>query len=404
MHRVLYTAESLDVGGAEKVALDIMGGIDPARFHVTLLIRDAERPPSPLQPAIDQAEARGMTVTRKPRSRLPWSGPATAIREFRQYRRIKPQVLHLHAVLGFHPFVKKLLARLAGVPVIVTTYHQFPVSHAPTPYRPRRGLVDGLLKRWMDWTTLAGLRRIDDAMIATSPEEKAAHVATGIPADKIVVISNGIDLRQYGAAVPDAAPALRARLGIPADALVYGHIGRLNLQKAQHYLVAAATLAFRRLETAWLVLVGDGPDRSQLEQQIASISDPAIRYRIRMVGELASSEIPACHSMFDVFLLSSRFEGQGLVNMEAMAAGRPVIATRVGGVASTVGDEAGILVQPENAEALAEAMVTLGTDPGLRRRMGEAGRKRAFSCFSVERTIREHETLYQELLRRRGIS
>ncbi len=423
--RIIYTASSLDPGGAERVALDLMGSIDPERFLIILIVRDAFHQPSVFDHTIHRAEERGMMVIHKPRttnpSRDPWARsplgrligliPA-AMRTFRAvlteyavYRTIRPQVLHLHLVLGFGPFAKKLVARAAGIPVVVTTYHQFPLSHRPSTHRPYRGIVDRAMMQCMDALTLVGMQRIDDVMIATSPEEREAHIATGIPENKIVIIPNGIDLGPYENPPSNAIlAALRDRLGIPPRAFVFGHLGRLSVQKAQRYLIEAAVAVLRDAPEAFLVILGEGEARGTLAAQLAATADVSIRGRILMPGQVRDVDVPGYHFMFDAFVLSSRFEGQGLVNMEAMAAGRPIIATRVGGVPSTVGDEAAILVEPEDSPALAAAMQTLLSDPDLRRRMGQAGRRRALAMFDVRRAAREHEELYHRLLEKRAHS
>lgn len=394
--RIIYTAHSLDVGGAEKVALDLMRHIDPERFQIIFLVREAENRPTTFDLTIRRVEERGMIV-------VPTTKPGNVIsavfREYALYRAIRPRIIHLHLVLGFEPFAKKLIARAAGIPVVVTTYHQFPVSHRPSAYRPDLGFIDRARKRLMDFLTLWGMRRIDDAMIATSEEEKQAHIATGVPGGKIAVISNGIDLGPYqNPPTPGTVAQLKSRLGIPTEAFVFGHVGRLNLQKAQRYLVAAAASVLKEFPEAFLVMIGEGEDRAALFGQISATCDAGVRRRILLPGEVRDTDMASWYAMFDVFVMASRFEGQGLVNMEAMAAGRPIVATRVGGVPSTVGDDAAILVEPEDAEALAAAMRKLAADPGLRRRMGEAGRRRAFSRFDVARSARSHQELYRKLL------
>jgi glycosyltransferase involved in cell wall biosynthesis len=340
-----------------------------------------------------------MVVIRKPRRTEAVRVFGDVVTEYTLYRALRPQVLHLHLVLGFGPFAKKLVARAAGIPIVVTTYHQFPVSHRRSTHRPYRGVVDSVMMRCMDALTLLGMQRIDDVMVATSPEEREAHITAGVPPHRIVVISNGIDLEPYESPPSSAILAsMRNRLGIPLHAFVFGHLGRLNVQKAQRYLIEAAVDVLRETPDAFMVILGEGEERGALATQLAATGEESIRRRILMPGQVRDIDVPGYHFMFDAFVLSSRFEGQGLVNMEAMAAGRPIIATRVGGVPSTVGEEAAILVAPEDAPALAAAMRTLLSDPDLRRRMGQAGRRRARSLFDLRRSAREHEQLYLRLL------
>ncbi len=408
--RVLYTAGSLDIGGAERVALGLMADIDPTRFQVVLLVRERTSATPVLERSIARAVSRGMPVIRKPtRQPLRRSFPGRlaallrglhdAAAELAVYRGIRPDILHCHLVLGFGAQAKKLLARAAGIPIIVSTYHQFPLSHAPSSHRPDRGIVDRVLMRGLDGLTLWTLQHIDDRLIATSPEEAAAHAESGVPAGKIVVISNGIPLDSYREPPPPSVlQALRASLGVPDGAFIFGHLGRMNRQKAQQYLLAAAATVLSEAGDAWLVVAGEGPERGALEQQRRQVADESVRQRMVLTGPVVDADIPTWHFLFDAFVLSSRFEGQGLVNMEAMAAGRPIVATRVGAVASTVGPDSALLVPPEDVPALAAAMHRVVTDPALRRRMGAAGRARAFECFDAARSAGEHEALYQRLV------
>ena len=143
------------------------------------------------------------------------------------------------------------------------------------------------------------------------------------------------------------------------------------------------------------MIVGDGPERERLERLAASLG---IAQRVAFEGW--QSDARDFLTTFDVFVLPSRFEGFPLVLLEAMLAGLPVVATDVGSVAEAVQDgETGLLVPPDDVQALNEALHTLLDDPDLRRKLGDAGRARALE-FSPARMAREFEALYAEVLGR----
>jgi len=219
----------------------------------------------------------------------------------------------------------------------------------------------------------------------------AAHVAVGVnaareterlagrPAGAVRTIHNG---------VPDRPLNRRPR---PFTGLAVGSIGRLDSQKGYDVLLRSLAAS----DGVGCVIVGDGPERERLERLAASLG---IAQRVAFEGW--QSDARDFLTTFDVFVLPSRFEGFPLVLLEAMLAGLPVVATDVGSVAEAVQDgETGLLVPPDDVQALNEALHTLLDDPDLRRKLGDAGRARALE-FSPARMAREFEALYAEVLGR----
>jgi glycosyltransferase involved in cell wall biosynthesis len=152
-------------------------------------------------------------------------------------------------------------------------------------------------------------------------------------------------------------------------------------------------------EGAETLIVGEGPDRPRLEQEIRALG---VTERVRLVGE--RYDVPQLLAEADVFALSSASEGMPVSVLEAMAAGLPVVSSRVGGVPELVVDgETGILVRPGDASALAAALSSLIADPAERRRLGAAGRARAEERFDLEPFRRAHVELYSRELARRGL-
>jgi glycosyltransferase involved in cell wall biosynthesis len=145
--------------------------------------------------------------------------------------------------------------------------------------------------------------------------------------------------------------------------------------------------------------VGDGPDRTRIEQHA---HDLGISHNTLLVGY--QRDVGPYYSFFDALVLPSANEGTPVVAIEALAAGRPVVATRVGGVPDVVGDDAdGMLVQVADVDGIASALERLALDPKLRQRLGEAGRARTIPRYRVERLVDDVDALYRELLSERGL-
>ena len=186
---------------------------------------------------------------------------------------------------------------------------------------------------------------------------------------------------------------------VPADAddeVLVGAVGRLAEPKALHILIEAVSYLVKRMPRARLVLVGDGPLRSELEKQAADIgvSDRVLFAGMRM-------DIPAVLAAIDVFAMSSKREGLPVVLLEAMAGGRPIVTTRVGGIPEVVRDhKEALLVQPNDPAALADAINEVISNPELAAQLGRRARERATAEYSLAATARALEQVYADLLKK----
>jgi glycosyltransferase involved in cell wall biosynthesis len=191
---------------------------------------------------------------------------------------------------------------------------------------------------------------------------------------------------------------IRGELGIgPADFLV-GNVGRLALQKGQRHLIGAMPLLLERVPRAHAIIAGGG----DLEDYLRDLSvDVGVADRVHVLGP--RRDVPALMHAIDVFAMPSIWEGFGLVLLEAMAAGRPIVASRVATIPEVVVDgETGLLVPPGDPVALAEALAELAHDAGRARQLGEAGRQRLRQRFSIEKMVGDTELLYRELVEERA--
>ena len=229
-----------------------------------------------------------------------------------------------------------------------------------------------------------------DCFLAISRAVRNRLVHDGIAPPRVAVVHEGVDVER----IVNTQPAsVHAALFLPAGAPVVGNVGALVPQKAQHMLIDAAAQVVRQVPDARLVILGEGELRPALEQQIRHL-------HLERHAFLAGFRPDVLELMkdFDVFALSSIYEGMCTSLVDAMAAQKPAVATSVGGVPEVLADgETGFLVPPHDAHAMARRLVQLLKDAELRRRMGEAGLERARRRFTVERMVRETMAVYERL-------
>jgi glycosyltransferase involved in cell wall biosynthesis len=206
------------------------------------------------------------------------------------------------------------------------------------------------------------------------------------------VIRSGIELDRFGST--EVLPAwTRVALGIPAEAPVVGSVTRLSKQKAPLVLLQALKMVAERVPKGYFVIVGNGPLRQEVE---ARISQFGLTERLILTG--IRRDIPDLIAIFDVFALSSLWEGLPRVIPQAMAHGLPVVVSAVDGALEIIDDRVnGRLVPPGDSKAMAEAVIELLENPQLRAQLGKSGRK-SVPEFDVTTMVRKIEDLYEQLL------
>lgn len=228
---------------------------------------------------------------------------------------------------------------------------------------------------------------------------RAHYAAHGLRAGRLVTVFDGIDCASF---TSGGGAAVRAELGIPADAPVVGIVGHIQDWKGQHLVVEATAIA-RRSHPALRCLVVGGVHRQGTEYGAALVrraGEPDLAGHVVFTGE--RSDVAACLDAMDVAVHASTTpEPFGRVLIEAMALGRPVIAPREGGPVVIVADgETGLLVEPRSPEAIAAAIRALLDDPARRDAMGRAGRARVDAVFDIRHHVRHMEALFEEALGR----
>jgi glycosyltransferase involved in cell wall biosynthesis len=296
-----------------------------------------------------------------------------------------PKIVHTH--LAKAGALGRVAARRTGVPVVLHTFH----GH----------VLDGYFSRWKSRTFLAaerGLARMSDALVAVSPAVRDELLAVGIGRpSQWHVIPVGLDLDELLTREVERAQA-RLALGLPETGPIVVIVGRLvPIKDHVTFLDAAARVARERSDVTF-VIAGDGELRSELEVRARRL----LGDRCRFLGWVM--DLPALYAALDVVALTSRNEGTPVALIEAGAAGRPAVATRVGGVADVVRDgKTGLLVPPGDPHAVAAGISALLDDPDRARKLGEAARREVSGRFTIERLADDLADLYGELLARKGV-
>ena len=369
--RALLVCQNLKVGGAEELILGMstsLPGVGVEAGIVALTQRG---------PIGDEAAGAGVPVhlvSGQPGPR----DPAAFVRLVRLLRREQPDVVHTFLITAC--IYGRLAAFAAGVPVVLAAEQNVYER------KPRRHI---LLERALATRTY----RVVACCEAVGGFYQRQ---VGLPREKVSVVYNAV--RFDAPPTPAERGPARAALGLPEDALVLGTLGRLTEQKSQRTLLDALPEVARRLPNMHLFLAGDGPLRPALEAQAARLG---IGERVHLLG--IRRDRRNLFAAMDVFVLPSSWEGLSLALLEAMGAGRPVVATAVGGNGEVVTDgQTGLLVPSGDTAALAAALVRLGSDPPERERIGAAAAAEARDRFSIERHVAEIAALYRQGLAERG--
>ncbi len=314
--------------------------------------------------------------------------PRDIIALLKLYRLIhKEQFALVHTHTAKAGFLGRVAARLAGVPVVVHTYHGHVLHGYYSPFK-------SLLLRFME----RALARITDRIVAVSEGVKRELVEYRIaPADKIAVIPLGFDLEPFLNSLSHRGQ-FRRELGLHDSAGLVGIVGRIfPIKNHRLFLDAAARVAAEEPD-ARFIIVGDGILRPEMEQHARALG---ISDRVIFTGW--RRDLPRIYADLDVLVISSDNEGTTVSAIEAMASGCPVVATRVGGIPDLIDDgETGYLVPPGDARALAAAILRLLRDREAAGRIGSAARDAVRERFALARLVRDMERLYLELMQTTG--
>lgn len=361
---ILLVTNHLDTGGAEQFVVRLANELIRRRHRVSVVSAGGVLE--------EQLDPRVAHVTSRTRSKSP-SGLYATVHCLRQ-------LIHEHQIQVIHTNSTNtaLAARLARgsmpLPVIASAHGAWTSWRKP--------VVAGIL-------ALSARRTVGCSLTMT--RDLLRH---GLPAQRALTIHNGIPVRPDGR--EDATRgACRAELGIPDDAPLVLCVGRLAEVKGFGYLLSAMPELLARQPETRLCIAGDGPLQDDLAAQIERLG---LGERVRLLGR--RSDVERLLSAADVFCQPSLYEAFPLAVIEAMAMGLPVVSTRVGGIPELVlHEETGYLVPSRSPEALSEKLAALIAEPERRQRMGQAGRARALSQFTLAQMTTSFENLYWEQYR-----
>ncbi len=385
--KILRVIGRLNIGGPAIHVVNLNAGLDPARFE-SLLVSGIENASEGSM--LHYAQSRGVIpiVVREivTEARLRFRDLKALVKLYRLIRQERPYIVHTHTAKA--GLLGRLAARLAGVPVIVHTYHGHVLHGYFSP-----------VKSWLLRHMEGALAHMTDRIIAVSDQVKRDLVAYGVAVpEKILVIPLGLELEPFLRCTVYRGE-FRQELGLNNEARMVGIVGRIFPIKNHRLFLDAASYIAAKEPAARFVLVGDGILRPQMER---CARDLGIADRVIFTGW--RRDLPRIYADLDVLVLSSNNEGTPVSAIEAMAAGCPVVATRVGGLPDLIAEgETGSLVPPGNPQALAATILRLLRDPEAAGRTARTARAVVQERFTLKRLISDTENLYQEILNGKGI-
>lgn len=361
--RIAFCITDLDPGGAERALARLVTGLDRGRWEPRVFCLSSGGA------LADELQAAKVPVVCFGARR--WNHVPVLLRLSRELKRFRPAILQTflyHANLA-----GRIAGRMARIHTIVSGIR----------VAEKRSRARLWLDRWTNRLVRLNVC-VSRAVAAFSAEQ------SGLAAEKIVVIPNGVDVPRFAG----AAPADLSGLGIPPGSRTLLSIGRLDPQKGLGDLISAAALIIHRFPDAHFLVVGEGPERSRLDEMIR---EQGLAERVHLAGWRA--DIPELLAAGTALVLASHWEGLPNVILEAMAAGLPVVATRVEGTDELVIDgQTGLVVPPRSPNDLAESIEKLLLDPAAAKVMGQGGQQRAKSEFTWEAMVVQYERLYRSLL------
>jgi glycosyltransferase involved in cell wall biosynthesis len=373
--KLVFLIGALDVGGTERQLIDLAARVDRQQFHPIIYCFAARGP------LADDAKRAGVEVRSADlRGLRPWKHPVQllwrTLKMVRELRSLRPDILH---ALLFHAYtIGAFLSPLIGARVFVSS---------------RRSLGHFKARRRAALLIERAANRFATVIVANSEAvRRDVLIQEGLAAERVIVIHNGIDVAPFAGCQGEL---VRREIGISSDAQVVGVLANFISYKGHEYFLAA----WRKIRTAYphavAIFVGDGRTRHRVERLAAELR---LASGVRFLGNRL--DVPMVLASIDILVHPSEQEGFSNAILEGMAAGRPVIATDVGGNAeAVVQEETGLLVPSGDPAALAAAIERLLASPETGRAFGKAGQRRVEREFGMDRMTRAYERLYIDVLR-----
>lgn len=379
-YRIAYIFTPTEFGGAERVNITFLNNVDRNLFtlYPVVFIRPWEKENVVLR-ELEKAEyaCYEVPVAQKPRAE-----GRDYFRLIRSYARVHSflrtgafDIVHTHGYLA--DILGIAAAKTLGIPAIATSH----------------GFIPSTLKFkiyiWFDCLSL----RHADRIIAVSEGVKQTLMANGIPESRVALIQNAVNQMHSNGSGELLRAKKRAELGISSSEFVVGYVGRLSEEKGVRYLIHAGALASRSGIPVRLIIIGDGPQRPELEEFASRTCSGDVLF----TG--FQSNIESWFPTMDAFVLPSLTEGTPISLLEAMASGVPVLSTAVGGVPQVIeSGKNGILVNPAAAAEISSGLQSLYHDAALRNRMIQAAKDTICKKYDVHHWARRIEAQYLDIL------
>ncbi len=378
--KIVHIITRLEFGGTWEVLLPLLEGARHAGHDVSLILAPTPSTQVQLQSFCDHHGIHFIWQEELTRQVSPMRDFKAWRALVRSIKALRPDVVHTHTSKA--GFLGRLAAKWAGVPRVVhsTHGHVFSGYFGPVTTAFYMGL-ERLAAGWCDRIIVLSRHEIED------------HLKRGIGSrDQLVAIPNGIDLHRFSDVKSDPLP-LRRAMGMGEGDVLCAVIGRLVPVKGHEVFLKAFKIVREKAAHAHAVIIGDGELKERLRQMSVELG---LGNAVSWLGH--RDDIPQLLRAVDIVVQPSLNEGFGLAVVEAQAAGRPVVATRVGGLPEAVKEgETALLVPPNDPEALARAMLELMKDPARRETMGRQGQEWVRERFTIERMINDTLRLYESV-------
>jgi glycosyltransferase involved in cell wall biosynthesis len=379
--QVLYLVDGLGLSGKTKAMVDLVAGLDPARYRPHVVTFDTEG--SPLLARLADAGAPVEELRCRDGLNLDVVARIGAVA-----RRLRPDVIHCYNPRTM--LYGGTVARALGVRGTLGSLSAFACLTPDGDYRflPQKLVSTSRRNRWRNRLACALVRRV----VTVSPTLGRNFCRyNGVDEGRLRVVSYGTDVGRFARVTPEQIAAFRARHGVPEGAVLLTSVGRLVEQKDYPTQLRAFALAAREAPALTMLLVGDGPLRASLEALAAELG---VASRVRFAGH--SDEVPVALRASDIFVLASKFEPYGVAILEAKAAGAAIVATRVNEIPEILDHDTGVIVPPEDPAAMAAAFGRLALDAGARRALGRRAADDAAVRHDLRRAVADYQNLYDE--------
>ena len=367
LQTILYLSTSSGPGGAERVISNLSASLDPARYRAILCLFR----PGWIQ---EHTENRGVRT---------YVIPTQGMFDWRWVLRVKRLLKDEHVdLIHAHEFDANVqgtfVAALSGVPLVATVHGK---NYFWEKLRRR------LAYQWVSRNA---------TMVAVSENLKQFIVEkVGVDSGHVKVVYNGVDLLPHCG--PDDIDQCRKELDLPTGDQIVGVVGNLYPVKGHQYLIAAIPAVLAKCPNTTFIFAGRGQLEGELKEQVHQLG---VAPKVRFLG--LRQDIPRILAVLHAFVLPSLSEGLSLAILEAMVAGKPVIATDVGGNPELVEDsETGYLVPSQNSQALADRLISLLMNRDRALQFGKVGQLRAQGQFSLRTMVREYQAIYDQCIEAR---